>query len=63
MMFVNEIVLIGENWAEVNQRLVMWRYDIEENGYRINRSKTEYIAYEYGKREWISDRWDDEIWD
>jgi len=34
---MDDIVLVGENREEVNQRLDMWKLTIEEKGLRINR--------------------------
>lgn len=45
-----DMVLVGENRAEVNQRLDEWRFDLEGKGLRIRRSMTDYIEYEFDKR-------------
>jgi hypothetical protein len=47
-MFANDIVLLGENLEEVNNRLNELRLALEGKGLRISRNKTEYIQYEFG---------------
>jgi len=51
MLFTDDIVLIGENREEVNQSLDVLGLAAEEKGLKINRSKTEYIEYEFDERE------------
>jgi len=43
-MLADDIVLVGENLEEINNRLDEWRLALEGKGLRIRRSKTEYIA-------------------
>lgn len=46
MMFADNIVLVGENWAEANQSLNEWRLTLEEKELRISINKTEYMSLE-----------------
>jgi len=46
-------VFVGENKGEVNKRLDVWKLALEEKGLRINKSKTEYIEYEFDEREQV----------
>lgn len=43
MLFVNDIVLIDETREGVNAKLAAWREGLESKGFRISRSKAEYI--------------------
>lgn len=50
-MFADDIVLIGENLEDVNNRLDEWRLALEEKSLRISRNKIEYIDYEFGEND------------
>ncbi|XP_071741898.1 uncharacterized protein [Rutidosis leptorrhynchoides] len=50
-LFVNDIVLVSESKDELNRRLEQWREALEQNGLRINRQKTEYLRYKFGRTE------------
>jgi len=39
IMFADDIVLVGKNLKEVNNRLDEWRLALEEKGLRISKSK------------------------
>jgi len=41
MMFVEDIVLGGENREDVDQRLNVWRFSLEGKGLRISRYKAD----------------------
>ncbi|KAL6498008.1 hypothetical protein OROGR_028405 [Orobanche gracilis] len=43
MMFADDIVLIDETKDEVQQKLELWRDTLEARGFRLSRSKTEYM--------------------
>ncbi|POO76497.1 hypothetical protein C1T30_42845, partial [Bacillus sp. MBGLi97] len=43
MFFVDDIVLIGESREDLNKKLELWREVLEVYGFRISRSKTEYM--------------------
>jgi hypothetical protein len=50
MMFADDIVLVGENLEEVNNRLDAWRLALKGKRLRISRNKTEYTEYDLGGR-------------
>ena len=50
MLFVDVIVLIGETKEGVNKKLKLWRQTLEARGFRLNRSKNEYIECKFRKR-------------
>jgi len=43
MLFTDDIVLIDKIRQEVNDRLERWRHALESRGFRVSRSKTEYL--------------------
>jgi len=43
MLFADDIVLIDETRSGLNQRLEKWRHSLESKGFRLSRSKTEYL--------------------
>jgi len=43
MLFANDIVLIDESWDGLNNRLEKWRHTLESRGFRLSRSKTQYL--------------------
>ena len=49
MLFAYDIVLIDETKYEVNIKLKVWREALESKGFRISRTKTEYIKYNFNK--------------
>jgi len=50
MLFADDVVLLGESREELNGRLVIWRQALETYGFRMNRSKTEYMECNFSKR-------------
>ncbi|KAI8559998.1 hypothetical protein RHMOL_Rhmol04G0220700 [Rhododendron molle] len=48
MMFANDIVLVDETARGVNMKLEIWREALESKGFRISRSKTEYMMCKFG---------------
>ena len=50
MLFVDDIVLISENKEGVNKKLELWRQTLEAQGFKLNRSKTEYMECKFRKR-------------
>jgi hypothetical protein len=50
MIFADDIVLVGKNLVEVNNKLDEWRLVLEGKGFRIIRNKTEYIDFDFGGR-------------
>ena len=43
MLFADDIVLIDESREGVNTKLERWRDTLEAKGFRLSRSKTEYL--------------------
>ena len=43
MLFADDIVLIDVTRHGVNDRLESWRHTLEVRGFRLSRSKTEYL--------------------
>jgi len=43
MLFVDDIVLIDESREGVNRKLELWRDTLEDKGFSLSRSKTEYL--------------------
>ena len=43
MMFANDIFLIEERREDVEAKLELWRQTLERRGFRLSRSKTEYM--------------------
>ncbi|KAK7258655.1 hypothetical protein RIF29_24237 [Crotalaria pallida] len=50
MLFADDIVLIGDTREEINGKIEMWRQALEGYGFRISRSKTEYMECNFSKR-------------
>jgi hypothetical protein len=47
MMFADDIVLVDETARGVNTKLEIWREALESKGFRISRSKTEYMVCKF----------------
>ena len=43
MLFADDIVLIDETREGVNDKSERWRHSLESRGFRVSRSKTEYL--------------------
>ena len=50
ILFANDVVLLGESREEVNGRLETWRQALEAYGFRLSRSKTEYMECNFSGR-------------
>jgi hypothetical protein len=48
MFFVDDVVLVDESRG-VNRKLELWRQTLESKGFRISRTKTEYMRCDFGK--------------
>ena len=50
MLFPDDIVLIDETKEGVNKKVELWRQTLEVRGFRLSRSKTEYMECKFRKR-------------
>ena len=50
MLFVDDVVLLGESREELNGRLETWRQTLETYGFRLSSIKTEYMECNFNKR-------------
>jgi len=50
MVFADDVVLLGESREELNGRLETWRQALEAYGFRLSRSKMEYMECNFSKR-------------
>ena len=48
MLFVDDVVLVDECQAGVNKKLELWRQTLESKGFRVSRTKTEYMRCDFG---------------
>ena len=48
MLFANDVVLVDESQAGVNRKLELWRQTLESKGFRLRRTKTEYMRCDFG---------------
>jgi hypothetical protein len=46
MLFADDVVLINESCG-VNQKLELWRQTLESKGFRLSRTKTEYMRCQF----------------
>ncbi|XP_049369420.1 uncharacterized protein LOC125834308 [Solanum verrucosum] len=58
MLFVDDIVLIDETRDKVNARLEVWRRTLESKGFRLSRTKTEYLGCKFS---YVLDEADGEV--
>ncbi|XP_049367345.1 uncharacterized protein LOC125832240 [Solanum verrucosum] len=47
MLFADDIVLIDETRDRVNARLEVWRQTLESKGFKLSRTKTEYLGCKF----------------
>ena len=47
MLFADDIVLVDESRTGVDQKLELWRRTLEVKGFRLSRSKTEYMRRDF----------------
>jgi hypothetical protein len=43
MLFADDVVLVDDSRTRVNRKLELWRKTLESKGFRLNRTKTEYM--------------------
>jgi hypothetical protein len=48
MLFTDDVVLVDESWEGVNRKLELWRQPLKSKGFRISRTKTEYMRCDFG---------------
>ena len=51
MLFADDIILIDETRDGVNTKLEQWRDTLEAKGFRLSRSKTEYLHCHFSAEE------------
>jgi hypothetical protein len=63
MPFADDVVLVDESRTGVNQKLELWRWTLEVKGFRLSRSKTEYIKCDFSAttQEERDIRFDDQV--
>jgi hypothetical protein len=47
ILFVDDMVLVDESRTGVDQKLELWRRTLEAKGFRLSRSKTEYMKCDF----------------
>jgi hypothetical protein len=47
MLFADDVVLVDESREGVNRKLELWRQILESKGFRISRTKTEYMRCDF----------------
>ena len=47
MLFADDMVLIDESMIGVDRKLELWRQTLESKGFRLSRTKTEYMRCEF----------------
>ncbi len=50
MLFADDIVLVDETRTGVNAKLEQWRQRLESRGFKLSRSKTEYLECRFGSQ-------------
>jgi hypothetical protein len=45
--FANDVVLIDKSRIKVDQKLELWRQTLKSKGFRLNRTKTEYMKCQF----------------
>jgi hypothetical protein len=47
MLFADDMILVDESRTRVDQKLELWRRTLETKSFRVSRSKTEYMKYDF----------------
>jgi hypothetical protein len=47
MLFADDVVLVDESRAGINTKLELWRHTLESRGFRLSRTKTEYMMCDF----------------
>jgi hypothetical protein len=45
MLFADDVVLVNDSRIGVNRKLELWRKTLESKGFRLSRTKTEYMRW------------------
>ena len=48
MLFANDVVLVDESHTGINRKLELWWKTLESKGFRLSRTKTEYMRCDFG---------------
>ncbi|XP_070012311.1 uncharacterized protein [Nicotiana sylvestris] len=48
MLFIDDIILIEETRGGINERLEVWRHALKSKGFKLSRTKTEYLKCKFG---------------
>jgi hypothetical protein len=48
MLFADDVVLVDESHVGVNRKVELWRQTLESKGFRVSRTKTEYMRCDFG---------------
>ena len=48
MLFADDIVLVDDSGAGLASKLDLWRGALEGRGFRLSRTKTEYVKFNFG---------------
>jgi hypothetical protein len=47
MLFADDVVLVDESQTGVNRKLELWRQTLQSKGFRVSRTKTEYMRCDF----------------
>jgi hypothetical protein len=47
MLFADDVILVDESRTGVDQKLELWRRTLKAKGFRLSRSKIEYMKYNF----------------
>ena len=47
MLFADDVILVDESKTGVDQKLELWRRNLEAKGFRLSRPKTEYMKCDF----------------
>jgi len=47
MLFADDMMLVDESREGVNRKLELWRHTLESKGFRLSRTKTEYMRCDF----------------
>jgi hypothetical protein len=47
MLFADDVVLVDDSRTGVNRKLELWRHTLESKGFRLSRTKTEYMRCDF----------------